>query len=46
MGPGEIFWERFGHDAIVVEEAATGARTSYNFGYFGHRAYAECSYPG
>lgn len=34
MGPGEIFWERFGHDAIVVEDAASGARTSYNFGYF------------
>ncbi|GAB1407051.1 DUF4105 domain-containing protein [Thermomonas brevis] len=34
MGPGEIFWERFGHDAIVVEEPLTGARTSYNFGYF------------
>lgn len=34
MGPGEIFWERFGHDAIVVEDPASGALTSYNFGYF------------
>ncbi len=34
MGPGEIFWERFGHDAIVVEDPASGARTSYNFGFF------------
>ena len=34
MGPGEIFWERFGHDAIVVEDPATGARTNYNFGFF------------
>lgn len=34
MGPGEIFWERFGHDAIVVEDPRTGGRTSYNFGYF------------
>ena len=34
MGPGEIFWERFGHDAIVVEDPASGSRTSYNFGYF------------
>ena len=34
MGPGQIFWERFGHDAIVVEDAASGERTSYNFGYF------------
>ncbi|HVI26316.1 MAG TPA: DUF4105 domain-containing protein [Xanthomonadaceae bacterium] len=34
MQPGEIFWERFGHDAIVVEDPATGAATSYNFGFF------------
>ena len=34
MGPGEIFWERFGHDAIVVEDPATGTRTNYNFGFF------------
>ena len=34
MGPGDIFWERFGHDAIVVEDPNTGSQTSYNFGYF------------
>jgi hypothetical protein len=34
MQPGAIFWERFGHDAIVVEDPATGAATSYNFGFF------------
>ncbi len=34
MGPGEVFWERFGHDAIVVEDPRTGARTNYNFGFF------------
>jgi hypothetical protein len=34
MQPGEIFWERFGHDAIVVADPATGAATSYNFGFF------------
>lgn len=34
MQPGEIFWERFGHDAIVVADPATGEATSYNFGYF------------
>ena len=33
MQPGEVFWERFGHDAIVVDEGANGA-ISYNFGYF------------
>lgn len=34
MQPGEIFWERFGHDAIVVEDTATGASVSYNYGFF------------
>jgi len=34
MAPGEIFFERFGHNAIVVVDETTGAATSYNFGYF------------
>jgi hypothetical protein len=34
MKPGEIFWERFGHVAIVVIEPETGRATSYNFGLF------------
>ena len=34
MQPGEIFWERFGHDAIVVDDPARGAPISYNFGFF------------
>lgn len=34
MQPGEIFFERFGHDAIVVVDPETGAATSYNFGFF------------
>lgn len=34
MQPGEIFWERFGHDALVVVDPSTGAATSYNFGFF------------
>ncbi|MFC3550140.1 DUF4105 domain-containing protein [Lysobacter cavernae] len=34
MQPGEIFFERFGHDAIVVVDPQTGAATSYNFGFF------------
>lgn len=33
MAPGEVFWERFGHDAIVVAPA-NGQAISYNFGYF------------
>ncbi len=34
MQPGEIFFERFGHNAILVDDPSTGAATSYNFGYF------------
>jgi hypothetical protein len=34
MGPGEIFWERFGHDAIVVDDPTLGEPISYNFGFF------------
>ncbi len=34
MQPGEIFWERFGHDAIVVDDPARGEPISYNFGFF------------
>jgi len=34
MQPGEQFWERFGHDAIVVIDPVTGDGISYNFGFF------------
>ena len=34
MQPGSVFFERFGHDAIVVVDPASGQATSYNFGYF------------
>ena len=34
MQPGTVFFERFGHDAIVVVDPVTGAATSYNFGFF------------
>ncbi len=34
MQPGEIFFERFGHNAIVVDDPAQPAPVSYNFGYF------------
>lgn len=34
MQPGEIFWERFGHNALVVIDPGTGLATSYNFGFF------------
>jgi len=34
MEPGEAFWERFGHNAIVVADTETGGSVSYNFGFF------------
>jgi hypothetical protein len=39
MQPGEIFFERFGHNAIVVDDASSDGRApgeplSYNFGFF------------
>ena len=34
MAPGEIFFERFGHNSIVVDDPALGEPVSYNFGYF------------
>ncbi len=38
MQPGEIFFERFGHNAIVVDDSAAsisqGEPLSYNFGFF------------
>ena len=33
-GPGEIYWERFGHNAIVVHDVSTGRAVSYNYGMF------------
>ena len=34
MQPGEIVFERFGHNAIVVDDPALGLPVSYNFGFF------------
>jgi Domain of unknown function (DUF4105) len=34
MEPGEVFWARFGHDAIVIENTQTGDAISFNFGFF------------
>jgi hypothetical protein len=34
MQPGEIFFERFGHNAIVVDDPTQSEPLSYNFGYF------------
>ncbi|GIX36942.1 MAG: membrane protein [Silanimonas sp.] len=34
MQPGEVFFERFGHNALVVDPGDGGEPVSYNFGYF------------
>jgi hypothetical protein len=34
MAPGEVFWERFGHNAIVVAPADGSEAVSYNYGFF------------
>lgn len=34
MQPGEVFFERFGHNAIVIDRGDGSEPTSYNFGYF------------
>ena len=33
-GPGEIYWERFGHNAIVVRDVTSSRAISYNYGMF------------
>ncbi|MGH8220420.1 MAG: DUF4105 domain-containing protein [Steroidobacteraceae bacterium] len=33
-GPGRLYWERFGHDAIIVNDPAAGAPIVYNYGVF------------
>jgi len=43
MEPGAAFWERFGHDAIIVEDPATAQATSHNYGFF---ALAEPGFVG
>ncbi|WP_407354380.1 DUF4105 domain-containing protein [Luteimonas sp. R10] len=34
MQPGEVFFERFGHNAIVVDDPSLPEPLSYNFGFF------------
>lgn len=37
MGVGAEVWERFGHNAIVVEDRLRGTSTAYNYGMFSFR---------
>ena len=34
IGPGAIYFERFGHNAIVVRDTTTGEAVAYNYGIF------------
>lgn len=34
FGPGRLYWERFGHNAIIVDDPAAGGRVAYNYGVF------------
>lgn len=34
MQPGDVFFERFGHNALVVDDPAEPGPLSYNFGFF------------
>lgn len=34
FGPGEIYWERFGHNAIAVRDTRSGEAMSFNYGIF------------
>ena len=34
FGPGTIYWERFGHNAILVRDSASGQAIAYNYGMF------------
>ena len=33
-GPGAIYWERFGHDALEVRDSASGEAVNFNYGVF------------
>jgi hypothetical protein len=33
-GPGEIYWERFGHDAIELRDRVSGEAVNFNYGVF------------
>ncbi|HJT98125.1 MAG TPA: DUF4105 domain-containing protein, partial [Rhodanobacteraceae bacterium] len=34
IGPGPIFWERFGHNAIVIRDREAGIEVTFNYGIF------------
>lgn len=34
IGPGPVYWERFGHNAIAVRDTVSGRSVLYNYGMF------------
>ena len=34
MGPGDVFWERFSHNALVIRDDQAGTEIAYNWGIF------------
>lgn len=34
FAPGETYWQRFGHNALLIENTTTGANAVYNYGMF------------
>jgi hypothetical protein len=34
LGPGNLVWERFGHNAIVIEDTRVGYSAAFNWGMF------------
>lgn len=34
FGPGETYWERFGHNAILIEDISENTAITYNYGIF------------
>jgi hypothetical protein len=34
FGPGSLYWERFGHNAIIIDDPSAGTRMAYNYGVF------------
>jgi hypothetical protein len=34
ISPGEVYWQRYGHNAILVRDRANGEATLYNYGIF------------
>jgi len=33
-GPGDIYWERFGHDALEIRDTVSGESYAFNYGVF------------